>query len=174
MLNDISLTVTGNITSAPELRFTPSGAAVASFRVAVTPRVKKGDQWTDGETTFLGCVAWRELAENIAESLDQGSRVIVTGALRTERWTGSDGQPREALRLQVEDIGPSLRYATAKVTKANRGTPRATVRPATEPDGDPWATEPAAAAPQEGTALQRALTNARQSAQEYGGGQPPF
>src|SRR6266536_1558406 len=122
-MNALTLTIIGNLTADPELRFTPSGAAVVKFTVAHTPRSKRGDEWVDGEPTFLDCTAWRQLAENVAESLAKGARVIVTGRLRTDRWEtdGRNGQPagekRSRMVLDVDGVGPELAYATAAVKK---------------------------------------------------------
>ena len=115
-----------NLTHDPELRYTTSGKAYARIRLASTPRVKDSSgNWVDGATTFYEGRAWSDLAEHATESLRRGDRVIVLGALRTERWTDSTGEDREALRVDVDEIGPSLRFANAKVTKAQRGTPTA-------------------------------------------------
>ncbi len=123
MANDTTLTIIGNLTSPPELRFTPSGAPVANFTVASTPRTfdRNRNEWVDGETLFMRCSAWRELAENIAESFpDKGTRVIVSGRLVQRAYETRDGEKRTAYELQVDEIGPSLRYATAEVTRAQR------------------------------------------------------
>jgi single-strand DNA-binding protein len=121
---DINLTVVGNLTDDPELRFTPSGAAVAKFRVASTPRYmdKTSNEWKDGEPTFLACTIWRQAAENVAESLQRGSRVIVSGRLRQRSYETREGEKRTVMELEVDEIGPSLRYATAKVQKMSRGS----------------------------------------------------
>jgi len=123
MAGDTTITVVGNLTDDPELRFTPSGAAVAKFRVASTPRFmdKTSGEWKDGEPLFLACNIWRDAAEHVAESLQRGARVIVTGRLRQRSYETREGEKRTVIELEVDEIGPSLRYATAKVTKANRG-----------------------------------------------------
>ena len=123
MAGDTTITVVGNLTDDPELRFTPSGAAVAKFRIASTPRFmdKASGQWKDGEPLFLACNIWREAAEHVAESLNRGSRVIVTGRLRQRSYETREGEKRTVIELEVDEIGPSLRYATASVTKASRG-----------------------------------------------------
>jgi single-strand DNA-binding protein len=122
MAGDTTITVVGNLTDDPELRFTPSGAAVAKFRIASTPRFmdKASGQWKDGEPLFLACNIWREAAEHVAESLNRGSRVIVTGRLRQRSYETREGEKRTVIELEVDEIGPSLRYATAKVQKAVR------------------------------------------------------
>jgi single-strand DNA-binding protein len=119
---DTTITVIGNLTDDPELRFTPSGAAVAKFRVASTPRYldKASGEWKDGEALFLQCNVWRQVAENVAESLQRGSRVIVSGRLRQRSYETKEGEKRTVIELEVDEIGPSLRYATAKVQKMSR------------------------------------------------------
>jgi len=134
MANETVITITGNLTDAPELRFLESGAALARFTVASTPRTfnKDTNQWVDAEAMFLTCTAWRQLAENAAESLTKGARVIVTGRLKQRHWENPEGEKRSMFGLDVDEVGPSLRFATAKVHKATRasnGTPA--------PD-DPW------------------------------------
>jgi len=119
---DTTITVVGNLTADPELRFTPSGAAVANFTVASTPRIydRQSGEWKDGEALFLRCNIWREAAENVAESLTRGSRVIVTGRLKQRSFETREGEKRTVFEVEVDEIGPSLRYATAKVNKASR------------------------------------------------------
>ncbi|MFC6704639.1 single-stranded DNA-binding protein [Flexivirga alba] len=121
---DTVITVIGNLTQDPELRFTPSGAAVANFTVASTPRFmdRQTNEWKDGETLFMRCSVWREAAENVAESLTRGARVIVSGRLKSRSWDDKEtGQKRTTMELDVDEVGPSLRYATAKVNKTQRG-----------------------------------------------------
>src|SRR5947208_5746396 len=122
MAGETTITVVGNLTDDPELRFTPSGAAVAKFRIASTPRTldRASGEWKDGEPLFLACSVWRQAAENVAESLQRGSRVIVQGRLRQRSYETREGEKRTVIELEVDEIGPSLRYATAKVTKAQR------------------------------------------------------
>ena len=122
MAGDTTITVVGNLTADPELRFTPSGAAVANFTVASTPRIfdRQSSEWKDGEALFLRCNIWREAAENVAESLTRGSRVIVTGRLKQRSFETREGEKRTVFEVEVDEIGPSLRYATAKVNKASR------------------------------------------------------
>jgi single-strand DNA-binding protein len=119
---DTTITVVGNLTADPELRFTPSGAAVANFTVASTPRIydRQSGEWKDGEALFLRCNIWREAAENVAESLTRGSRVIVQGRLKQRSFETREGEKRTVFEVEVDEIGPSLRYATAKVNKASR------------------------------------------------------
>jgi single-strand DNA-binding protein len=114
---DTYVSITGNLTDDPELRFTPNRAPVANFTVAVTPRVKDGDGWRDGETSFYGCTAWRSLAENRAESLTTGARVLVQGRLQQRSWETPEGERRSVVEVQVEEAGPSLRWATASITR---------------------------------------------------------
>jgi len=120
---DTVITVVGNLTGDPELRFTPSGAAVANFTVASTPRTfdKNSNEWKDGEALFLRCSVWRQAAENVAESLTKGSAVIVQGRLKQRSYETKEGEKRTVYELDVDEVGPSLRWATAKVTKASRG-----------------------------------------------------
>ena len=123
MAGDTVITVVGNLTADPELRFTPSGAAVANFTVASTPRTfdRQSNDWKDGEALFMRCNIWRDAAENVAESLTKGSRVIVSGRLKQRSYETREGEKRTVVELEVDEIGPSLRYATAKVNRASRG-----------------------------------------------------
>ena len=123
MAGETPITIVGNLTADPELRFTPSGAAVANFTVASTPRQfdRQANEFKDGETLFMRCSVWREAAENVSESLTRGTRVVVTGRLVSRSWQTQEGENRTVMEMQVDEIGPSLRYATAKVTKAQRG-----------------------------------------------------
>jgi len=150
MSNETTLTIIGNTTAPAELRFTPSGAAVVSFTVASTPRTfdKNSNEWKDGTTLFMRCSAWRDAAENIAESLDQkGMRVIVSGRL-TQREYEKDGQKRTVVELEADEVGPSLRYANAKVNRTQRNNQGGQSAPAgngtwtleTAPAADPWGT----------------------------------
>jgi len=149
MAGDTTITVIGNLTGDPELRFTPTGLAVAKFRVASTPRVmdRESGEWKDGEPLFLSCTAWRQLAENTAECLARGARVIVSGRLRQRSYETKEGEKRSVIELEVDDVGPSLRYATAKVNKmqrsggqygGNKGNSVSRTRPGGHAD-DPWA-----------------------------------
>lgn len=123
MAGETVITVIGNLTADPELRFTPSGAAVANFTVASTPRTfdRQSNEWRDGDTLFMRCSIWREAAENVAESLTKGTRVIASGRLVQRSYETREGEKRTVVELQVDEIGPSLRYATAKVARAQRG-----------------------------------------------------
>ena len=123
MAGDTVITIIGNLTQDPELRFTPSGAAVANFTVASTPRQfdRQSNEWKDGDTLFMRCSVWRDAAENVAESLTRGSRVLVSGRLKSRSYDTKEGEKRTVVELDVEEVGPSLRYATAKVNKTQRG-----------------------------------------------------
>src|SRR5215471_8581827 len=123
MAGETVVTVVGNLTADPELRFTPSGAAVASFTIASTPRTfdRNANEWKDGEALFLRCSIWRQAAENVAESLQRGMRVIVQGRLKQRSFETREGEKRTVVEVEVDEIGPSLRYATAKVNKESRG-----------------------------------------------------
>ncbi len=124
MAGETVITVVGNLTDDPELRFTPSGAAVANFTVASTPRTlnKQTNEWEDGEAMFLRCSVWRQAAENVAESLQKGARVIVNGRMRARTWETREGEKRTSFEIDVDEIGPSLRWATAKVVRAGRSS----------------------------------------------------
>ncbi|MFE7135888.1 single-stranded DNA-binding protein [Streptomyces sp. NPDC057638] len=150
MAGETTITLIGNLVDDPELRFTPSGAGVAKFRVASTPRVfdKTTNEWKDGESLFLTCSVWRHVAENVAESLTKGMRVIVQGRLRQRSYETAEGEKRTVYELDVEEVGPSLRNATAKVAKVQRngqaqqnGWQR---QPAQAPQADAWASAPSA------------------------------
>ena len=123
MAGETPITVVGNLTADPELRFTPSGAAVANFTVASTPRTfdRQSNEWKDGETLFMRCSVWRDAAENVAESLNRGTRVIVSGRLKSRSYETKEGEKRTVIEMEVDEVGPSLRYASAKVTKTQRG-----------------------------------------------------
>lgn len=122
MAGDTVITVIGNLTADPELRFTPSGAAVANFTVASTPRAfdKASNEWKDQETLFMRCSVWREAAENVAESLTKGTRVIVQGRLKARSYDTKEGDRRTTTELEVDEIGPSMKYATAKINRTSR------------------------------------------------------
>src|SRR6478735_3793789 len=119
---DVNITVVGNLTNDPELRFTPSGQAVANFTVASSTRIldKATNEWKDGDTVFLRCNVWRQYAENVAESLQRGMRVIVTGRLKVRQYETREGGKGTSVECEVDDVGPALRFATAKVTKVSR------------------------------------------------------
>lgn len=163
MAGETLITVVGNLVDDPELRFTASGAAVANFRIASTPRTldRQTNEWKDGEALFLSCSIWRQAAENVAESLTKGMRVVVQGRLKQRSYEDREGQRRTVVELEVDEVGPSLKYATAKVTRASRGggsygsggddpwaasaaqaAPAAST-PSSSPAGDPWAAAPA-------------------------------
>src|SRR5829696_1660637 len=148
MAGDTVITVVGNLTDDPELRFTSSGAAVANFTVASTPRFfdKQTNDWKDGDALFLRCSVWRQAAENVAESLHKGTRVIVQGRLKQRSYETREGEKRTVYELDVDEVGPALRYATAKVAKVSRsgagggGGGFGGQQPqATQPADDPWA-----------------------------------
>ena len=141
---DTTITLIGNLVDDPELRFTPSGAAVAKFRVASTPRYldKQTNEWKDGESLFLQCQIWRQAAENCAESLTKGMRVILSGRLKQRSYETKEGEKRTVFEVEVDEVGPSLRNATAKVTKAQRtgGSGGGFAAPAADSfTEDPWA-----------------------------------
>lgn len=146
MAEETTTTVIGNLTNDPELRFTPSGSAVANFTIASTPRTfdRQANEWKDGETLFLRASVWREAAENVAESLTKGMRVIVSGRLKSRSYETKEGEKRTVIELEVDEIGPSLRYANAKVNRTQRnggGFGGGQSAPATQAtQDDPWAT----------------------------------
>ena len=161
MAGDTTITIVGNLVGDPELRYTPTGQAVANFTVASTPRMfdRQTNEWKDGEALFLRCNIWREAAENVAESLTRGSRVIVSGRLKQRSFETREGEKRTVVELEVDEIGPSLKYATAKVNKASRsgaggggfggGGGGGSRQPAAQSSGgsaaseDPWGSAPA-------------------------------
>lgn len=135
------MTIVGNATADCDLRFTSGGIAVAAFNVAVTDRVKKGDEWVDGDTTFFRCTAWREMAEQCAESITKGMRLIVHGRFKTRQYE-KEGQTRTSVEIEVDEVGPSLRYATAKVNKMQRTSGPSDRKPAQGGGSDdPWASQ---------------------------------
>jgi single-strand DNA-binding protein len=150
---DTTITMIGNLVDDPELRFTPSGAAVAKFRVASTPRYldKQTNEWKDGESLFLQCQIWRQAAENVAESLTKGMRVILSGRLKQRSYETKEGEKRTVFEVEVDEVGPSLRNATAKVTKAQRsaGGNGGYSAPAAADsfNDDPWAAASSSSAP---------------------------
>jgi single-strand DNA-binding protein len=144
------ITVIGNLTADPELRFTPSGAAVANFTVASTPRTfdRQTGEWKDGEALFLRCNIWRQAAENTAESLTRGMRVIVSGRLRQRSFETREGEKRTVMEMEVDEVGPSLRYATAKVNRATRqGGASGSGGYGSSGGDDPWGSAPQTGAP---------------------------
>ena len=157
MAGETVITVIGNLTADPELRFTPSGAAVANFTVASTPRTfdRNSGEWKDGEALFLRCNIWRQPAENVAESLTRGARVIVSGRLKQRSFETKEGEKRTVIELEVDEIGPSLRYATAKINRAQRsdsgggggyggGSGNSGNSRQSAPADDPWGSAPPA------------------------------
>ncbi|WP_434096521.1 single-stranded DNA-binding protein [Streptomyces mobaraensis] len=140
MAGETTITVVGNLVDDPELRFTPAGAAVANFRIASTPRTfdRQTNEWKDGESLFLSCSVWRQTAEHVAESLTRGTRVIVHGRLKQRTYEDREGAKRTVFELDVEEVGPSLKNATATVTKAGRSK---TAQQPRQTATDPWATQ---------------------------------
>lgn len=165
MAGDTVITVIGNLTADPELRFTPSGAAVANFTVASTPRTfdRQTNEWKDGETLFMRGSVWREQAENAAESLRKGMKVIVVGRLKQRSYDTKEGESRTVVEMDVDEVGPSLRNATAQVKKTER-QPGQQGQP--QQSQDPWSTGPQQGAPQQGWGQQP-------PPQQGGWGQPP-
>src|SRR6266480_2435122 len=162
---DTQITIVGNLVGDPELRYTPTGQAVATFRVASTPRFRDNTtgEWKDGDSLFLSCNVWRQAAENVAESLQRGMRVIVTGRLRQRSYETREGEKRTVYEVEADDIAPSIRTASAKVTKSDRsgtggGFGGSTVAAASVPADDPRASAPAVAPP----ASHRSETGANQ------------
>jgi single-strand DNA-binding protein len=150
---DTVITIVGNLVDDPELRFTPSGAAVAKFRIASTPRYmdKQTNEWKDGESLFLSCNVWRQAAENVAETLQRGMRVIVSGRLKQRSYETKEGEKRTVYEIEVDEVGPSLRSATAKVVKTQRGAGSGGFGGAgAAVDNDPWASAAPAPAPASG------------------------
>ena len=145
MAGETLVTVVGNLTTDPELRFTPSGAAVANFTVASTPRTfdRQSGEWKDGDALFMRCNVWRQAAENVAETLTRGARVVVQGRLRQRSFETREGEKRTVVELEVDEIGPSLRYATAKVNKASRSGGGGGGFGGGGQADDPWASPPA-------------------------------
>ncbi|HVU91453.1 MAG TPA: single-stranded DNA-binding protein [Jatrophihabitans sp.] len=151
MAGETVITVVGNLTADPELRFTPSGAAVASFTIASTPRTfdRNTNEWKDGEALFLRCSIWRQAAENVAESLQRGMRVVAQGRLKQRSYETREGEKRTVIELDVEEIGPSLKYATAKVNRTQRGSSGGGFGASGSDSGggapadDPWGSAPA-------------------------------
>jgi single-strand DNA-binding protein len=153
MAGDTQITIIGNLVDDPQLRYTPSGQAVASFRVASTPRFldRNTNEWKDGDSLFLSCNVWRQAAENVAESLQRGMRVIVSGRLRQRSYETKEGEKRTVYEIEVDEVGPSLRNASAKVVRSSRATGGSSGSGGSGGYGssggrtsdDPWASEPA-------------------------------
>jgi single-strand DNA-binding protein len=177
MAGETPITVVGNLTGDPELRFTPSGAAVANFTVASTPRQfdRQTNEWKDQETLFLNCSVWRQAAENAAESLQRGMRVIVTGRLKARSYETREGEKRTVFEIDVEEVGPSLKMATAKVTKTTRSGGQSGGSGSSGGYGgggdDPWATSPAGGGAQQGGGQQQGGWGGQQGAPSGGGQQ---
>ena len=184
MAGETTITVIGNLVDDPELRFTPSGAPVANFRIASTPRTfdRQTNEWKDGDTLFLACAVWRQAAENVAESLQKGMRVIVQGRLKSRQYETREGEKRTVFEIDVEEVGPSLRSASAKVTKTTRsgggggysgggGGYSGGGGGSSAPAGDPWASP----APAQGGQGGGSWGGQPQGGQPAGGGQsaPP-
>ena len=145
MAGETTMTIIGNLTDDPELRFTQQGAAVTNFTVASTPRFfdKQSNEWRDGDPLFLRCSVWREQAENVAEHLHKGNRVIVSGQMQMQRWEDKEGNKRSGFQLLVQEVGPSLRFAGAKVLRTERGAAERPPR-GNQPPDDPWGGRPSA------------------------------
>ncbi|MFC7726111.1 single-stranded DNA-binding protein [Nocardioides sp. GCM10028917] len=182
MAGETTITVIGNLVDDPELRFTPSGAPVANFRIASTPRTfdRQSNEWKDGDTLFLSCAVWRQAAENVAESLQRGMRVIVQGRLKSRQYETREGEKRTVFEIDVEEVGPSLRSASAKVTKTTRsgggggysggsggGGYSGGGGQQSAPADDPWASP----APSQGGQAGGAWGGQSQGGQPQGGGQ---
>ena len=145
MAGDVQITIAGNLVDDPQLRYTPTGQAVSNFRIASTPRYmdKATNTWTDGDSLFLSCNVWRQAAENVAESLQRGMRVIVQGRLRQRSYETKEGEKRTVYEIEVDEVGPSLRNASAKVTKTTRSTGAQVASGGQQGAADPWSSGPA-------------------------------
>jgi single-strand DNA-binding protein len=180
MAGDTVTTIIGNLTADPELRFTPSGAAVANLTIASTPRTfdRQSNEWKDGETLFMRCSIWRDAAENVAESLHRGTRVVATGRLKTRSYDTKEGEKRTVIEMDIDEIGPSLRYASAKVTKAERSGSGQQGGQQQQGQADPWAT--GATPPQQagggysGQGPGYGQQQPQQGPPQGGWGQPPY
>jgi single-strand DNA-binding protein len=186
MAGETVITVVGNLVDDPELRFTPSGAAVANFRIASTPRTldRQSNEWKDGEALFLSCSVWRQAAENVAESLQKGMRVVAQGRLKQRSYETREGEKRTVVELDVEEVGPSLKYATAKVARVQRSGGGGGYGSQGGGGDDPWASSPSqggqsaapsGGAPQgagQGGGNQGGSWGGQQGGGSQGGGQP--
>jgi single-strand DNA-binding protein len=172
MAGETPITVVGNLTADPELRFTPSGAAVANFTVASTPRTfdKQSNEWKDGEALFLNCSVWRQAAENAAESLTRGMRVIVSGRLKARSYETREGEKRTVFEIDVDEVGPSLKYATAKVTKTTRSGGGG--GGFSGGGDDPWASSPQGGGQQQGGGQPGGGGGGQQGGGSFGGAPP--
>jgi single-strand DNA-binding protein len=177
MAGETIITVVGNLVDDPELRFTPSGAAVANFRVASTPRTfdKQTNEWKDGDSLFLSCSVWRQAAENVAESLQRGMRVVVQGRLKARTYETREGEKRTVFEIEVDEVGPSLKYATAKVTRTTRSggnsgfsSGNQSSQGGAQSGGDPWAS------PAPAQSGQQAAPQGGQQGGQYGGQPDPW
>lgn len=181
MAGETVITVVGNLVDDPELRFTPSGAAVANFRIASTPRTfdRQTNEWKDGDALFLTCSVWRQAAENVAESLQKGMRVVVQGRLKSRQFETREGEKRTVFEIDVDEVGPSLRYATAKVQRTtrqggsnyNQGGQQGGQQGGGVPANDPWATPGPQSGGQQGGWGQ---SSGGQQGGQQGGGQDPW
>jgi single-strand DNA-binding protein len=179
MAGETVITVVGNLVDDPELRFTPSGAAVANFRIASTPRTfdKQTNEWKDGDALFLTCSVWRQAAENVAESLQKGMRVVVQGRLKSRQYETREGEKRTVFEIDVDEVGPSLKYATAKVTRTQRsggGGGYGAQQGGGQPANDPWATPAPQGAPSGGQAGGGQSGGDPWGAPGVGSDEPPF
>ena len=178
MAGETTITVVGNLTADPELRFTPAGAAVANFTVASTPRTfdRQTNEWKDGEALFLRCNIWREAAENVAESLTKGTRVIVSGRLKQRSYDDREGNKRTVVELEVDEIGPSLKYATAKPTRTQRGGGGGGFGGGGQGGGGGYSQQPAQQAPRQNQPADDPWGSAPAAGSSFGGGNddPPF
>ena len=182
MAGETVITVVGNLVDDPELRFTPSGAAVANFRIASTPRTfdRQTNEWKDGDALFLTCSVWRQAAENVAESLQKGMRVVVQGRLKSRQFETREGEKRTVFEIDVDEVGPSLKYATAKVTRTQRsgggggyGGQQGGGQGGGQPANDPWATPAPQGAPAGGSGGQSGGQDPW-GAPGVGSDEPPF
>ncbi|MGY2701166.1 MULTISPECIES: single-stranded DNA-binding protein [unclassified Nocardioides] len=183
MAGETVITVVGNLVDDPELRFTPSGAAVANFRIASTPRTfdRQTNEWKDGDALFLSCSVWRQAAENVAESLQRGMRVIVQGRLKQRSYETREGEKRTVIELEVDEVGPALAFATAKVTRASRSGGGGGYsggggqsRPQSGGGNDPWATPAASQGGGAPSGGQAPAGNDPWGAPGAGSDEPPF
>ena len=174
MAGETVITVVGNLVDDPELRFTPSGAAVANFRIASTPRTfdRQTNEWKDGEGLFLSCSVWRQAAENVAESLTKGMRVVVQGRLKQRSYEDREGQKRTVVELEVEEVGPSLKYATAKIARVQRNSGGGGGYGGGQGGDDPWASNPGQGGQSAPAGGQGGGQQAPSGQGGYGGGAP--
>ena len=180
MAGETVITIVGNLVDDPELRFTPSGAAVANFRIASTPRTfdRQSNEWKDGEALFLSCSVWRQAAENVAESLQKGMRVVVQGRLKSRQYETREGEKRTVFEIDVDEVGPSLKYATAKVTRTTRSGGDGGYGGGSSSGGggqqDPWASSAPSGGGQQGNQGGGAPAQDPWAAPGAGNDDPPF